>query len=116
MAQSLILLDTDRIKEYVFATGKLAEIRGASALLEKLNLQRTRETVCNVCPAAKVVFQGGGSALVEAPRADAERIITAIEALYRQEIEGLAAQVRQRLGIERTPTGWRIARSELIGE
>jgi hypothetical protein len=35
---------------------------------------------------------------------------------FRQEIERLAAQVRQRLGIERTPTGWRIARSELIGE
>jgi hypothetical protein len=35
---------------------------------------------------------------------------------FRQEIEGLAAQVRQRLGIERTPTGWRIARSDLLGQ
>jgi len=34
---------------------------------------------------------------------------------FRQEIEQLAAQVRQQLGIERTPTGWRIARPESRG-
>jgi hypothetical protein len=33
MGQSLVAFDTDRIKDYVFATGRLAEIRGASALL-----------------------------------------------------------------------------------
>jgi len=34
---------------------------------------------------------------------------------FRQEIEGLAARTRQRLGIGRTPTGWRIAHPDLIG-
>jgi len=34
---------------------------------------------------------------------------------FRQEIEQLAAHIRQRLGIERTPTGWRITRHDLIG-
>jgi hypothetical protein len=31
-----------------------------------------------------------------------------------REIESLAADTRQRLGIERTPTGWRLARPSLI--
>jgi hypothetical protein len=35
---------------------------------------------------------------------------------FRQEIERLAAHTRRRLGIERTPTGWRIARPDLITE
>ena len=35
---------------------------------------------------------------------------------FREEIETLAVQTRDRLGIERTPTGWRIARPDLIGE
>lgn len=37
----LVLLDTDRIKDYVFATNKLREIRGASAILDELNLEAT---------------------------------------------------------------------------
>ena len=35
--QSLVALDTDHIKQYVFATDKLKEIRGASSLLDRLN-------------------------------------------------------------------------------
>jgi hypothetical protein len=35
---------------------------------------------------------------------------------FRQEIERLAAQARQRLGIERTSTGWHIARPDLTAE
>jgi hypothetical protein len=85
MAKALILLDTDRIKEYVFATGRLAEIRGASALLEELNLERTREVVRSACSATDIVYNNGGSALVEAPTTDDERIITAVKALYRKE-------------------------------
>jgi hypothetical protein len=85
MAKTLILLDTDRVKEYVFATGKLAEIRGASALLEELNLQRTGETIRGICPAAEIVYCNGGAALAKTPAADAERIIAAVGALYRRE-------------------------------
>src|SRR5947209_1053943 len=37
MRRSLVALDTDHIKEYVFGTDKLKEIRGASSLLDYLN-------------------------------------------------------------------------------
>jgi hypothetical protein len=83
MDLSLVVFDTDRIKEYVFATGKLAEIRGASALLEELNLQETELTVQRECSTAKKVYCAGGSALFEVPTAEAARIITTVEALYR---------------------------------
>lgn len=46
----------------------------------------------------------------------ADGLFLAGDEAFRQEIEQLAARTRQRLGIERTPTGWRIARPDLIGE
>jgi cellobiose-specific phosphotransferase system component IIA len=39
----MVLIDTDKIKEYVFATNRLSEIRGASAILDSLNLKSTYE-------------------------------------------------------------------------
>ena len=33
----LVALDTNHIKQYVFATDKLKEIRGASSILDNLN-------------------------------------------------------------------------------
>lgn len=37
MSKTLVALDTDHIKRYVFATNKLKEIRGASSILDHLN-------------------------------------------------------------------------------
>ncbi len=37
MSRSLLLMDTDKIKNYVFGTNKLRDIRGASAILDDLN-------------------------------------------------------------------------------
>jgi hypothetical protein len=46
----------------------------------------------------------------------ADGLFLAGDEAFWQEIEQLATHTRQRLGIERTPTGWRIARPDLIGE
>jgi UTP:GlnB (protein PII) uridylyltransferase len=46
----------------------------------------------------------------------ADGLFLAGDETFRQEIEQLVAQTRQRMGIERTPTGWRIARPDLIEE
>jgi hypothetical protein len=46
----------------------------------------------------------------------ADGLFLAGDEAFRQEIEELAAQTRQRLGIERTSTGWRIARPDRIQE
>jgi len=44
----------------------------------------------------------------------ADGIFLAGDEEFRREIEELAAHTQARLGIERTPTGWRIAHPELI--
>ncbi len=85
MAQSMVAFDTDRIKDYVFATGRLAEIRGASGLLEELNRRQTNQTILAVSSSADIVYSNGGSALALVPTSEARSIITAVEALYRRE-------------------------------
>src|SRR5437762_2917145 len=57
----LLTLDTDLVKNYVFATSKLREIRGASALLDEINERRIPEII----GPERVVYAGGGTALAE---------------------------------------------------
>lgn len=54
----------------------------------------------------QMVRQANGLAL----EVMADGLFLAGDEAFRQELEQLAADVRQRLGIERTPTGWRLAR------
>jgi predicted nucleotidyltransferase len=46
----------------------------------------------------------------------ADGVFLAGDEAFRREIEALAERTRQRLGIERTPTGWRIAHPERVEE
>ncbi len=45
----------------------------------------------------------------------ADGLFLAGDETFGQEIEELTARTRQRLGIERTATGWRVARPDLMG-
>jgi curved DNA-binding protein CbpA len=86
MSQSLILLDTDKVKNYVFATGRLKEIRGASELLEDLNRRQTEEQLKQVIsPNFDLIYNAGGSAMAIVPSSKAEEAIRAIQKLYRQQ-------------------------------
>lgn len=80
----LVCFDTDRIKEYVFATDKLREVRGASRLLTELNSPMELERVIRpVCPECEIVFAAGGSAVLLAPsEAKAREIINVVEVSY----------------------------------
>ena len=77
----LVSFDTDRIKEYVFATGKLKEIRGASAILDELNrldmVAKAEEFQ------AEKIFANGGSGMFTVPEASAEALIQTVEKEYR---------------------------------
>jgi hypothetical protein len=65
MEQWLVSFDTDRIKDYIFATDKLRELRGASQLLNDLNHELTWETIQTICPESiKIYFAGGSGALL----------------------------------------------------
>ena len=77
----LVSFDTDRIKEYIFATGKLREIRGASAILDELNrwdmVEKSREFH------AEEIYANGGSGMFIVPEASAGAFIQAVEKEYR---------------------------------
>ncbi len=63
MAKSLVALDTNHIKQYVFATGKLKEIRGASSLLDRLNRQVMNEEARRLTSEFCAIYTNGGSGL-----------------------------------------------------
>ena len=77
----LVSFDTDRIKEYVFATGKLKEIRGASAILDELNrwdmVEKSRAFN------AEKIYANGGSGMFTVPETSAAAFIQTIEKEYR---------------------------------
>ncbi|MDZ7292234.1 MAG: hypothetical protein ONB42_20055 [candidate division KSB1 bacterium] len=59
----LVSFDTDHIKEYLFATNRLKEIRGASALLAWLD-DRRRDFLAQKCGKDNLIYSAGGSASV----------------------------------------------------
>ena len=80
MGQKLVSFDTDRIKEYVFATGKLKEIRGASAILDELNRQDMVEKGRNF--SAEKIYANGGSGMFTVSETSTEALIQAVEREY----------------------------------
>lgn len=59
--KSLVALDTDHIKQYVFATDRLKEIRGASSIFDNLNRRVMTQAAGEYN--AHTVYANGGSAL-----------------------------------------------------
>jgi len=85
----LVMFDADRIKEYVFATGRLKEIRGASELVRRLTDAPLRVLAANTwhpTAAAGEIYAGGGAgALCFAEEADAQAFCSHYERLYKRE-------------------------------
>lgn len=83
MPKYIVSLDTDHIKKYVFNTGKLKEVRGASALLDQLNRIDTPE-ILKKDYAADVIFANGGSCLA---LVDDESCVNKIRSLYKEKTD-----------------------------
>ncbi|MBL7183259.1 MAG: hypothetical protein ISS50_02290 [Anaerolineae bacterium] len=94
---ALLSADTDKIKEYVFESAKLPEIRGASMILDELNWGE-RPVIENGVPRNLAgvwekyglpletrIYAGGGSLLALVPRDLSEELKREIEALYPRE-------------------------------
>lgn len=77
----LISFDTDRIQEYIFATGKLKEIRGASAILDELNRWHMVEKGKEFH--AERIYANGGSGMFTVPEASVSDLTHAVEKEYR---------------------------------
>ena len=98
MPRFLLLLDTPGIKQFVFGTDPLAEIRGASALLDRLNRLDTEDQLAarlqaNGARLERVVYANGGSGqlIVEAgTEAPVRRAVAELAGYYRQQTGGEA--------------------------
>jgi CRISPR/Cas system-associated protein Cas10 (large subunit of type III CRISPR-Cas system) len=64
MSNYLVLLDTDKIKQYIYSSGTLKSIRGASSILAELN---EKEAVKKLVESHKgeYIFAGGGQVMAE---------------------------------------------------
>ena len=96
MPQYLVVTDTPGIKKYVFGTDALAEIRGASALLDRLNRAETTRTLSQCLGQVggrleRTVYANGGSGQFLVQADDDLRVRDALSGLcafYRQETRG----------------------------
>lgn len=88
---ALLSADTDRIKEFVFESNRLPEIRGASMMLSELNeegikgvFERAglRTDFVDDSPVGCWIYADGGSLLALVPRSHAAHLKTELEALY----------------------------------
>jgi hypothetical protein len=78
------MLDTDRIKHYVFPTDKLKEIRGASSVLDRLNRYEMRAIAERVDPEAEEIYANGGSGLFVINSDKTEELNQSIQKVYRE--------------------------------
>jgi len=91
---ALVSFDADRIKDYILATAKLAEMRGASAAvrrrLDRNSVVKWLSTGLGQREAAScvVLFAGGGSGLLVTPACLAEKVEKLIEGKFAKETEG----------------------------
>ncbi len=71
MGKALVALDTDHIKEYVFGTDRLKEIRGASSVLDYLNRHEMKSIAKGFD--AELIYTNGGSGLFLISGEDAKK-------------------------------------------
>jgi hypothetical protein len=106
MKRFVVVVDTPGIKKFVFGTDALAEVRGGSALLDRLNRFGMEDcwrkaSVGNV----RTVFANGGTGqfiVTAADRADIEAAVNRLAAFYHQETGG---EVHILAGLAEWPEG-----------
>jgi hypothetical protein len=88
----LVLFDADRIREYVFATGRLREIRGASEMVRQLvdaKALETRYPPWEEGMGEGLIYAGGGAgALLFASEGEADACVQTLEGDYRRGTAG----------------------------
>ncbi len=92
MQKSLVAFDTDHIKEYVFGTDRLKEIRGASSLLDRLNRSEMKKAA-DITPPISVdlIYTNGGSGLFVVDEEKADEFGDRVKQVYRKISGGRAS-------------------------
>ncbi len=84
---ALVMGGATSVKQYLFESSRLPEIRGGSAILDRINRVQVPQLVegeilnCRHC----VVYANGGDTLLLAPPSKAQELADAIENIYKRE-------------------------------
>lgn len=81
---ALIGFDVDRIKDYVFASSHPKKIKGASAIIEEFTDKELKIWLRDFINERHIIFAGGGSGIILAPRYQAVKIKKKIENEFRK--------------------------------
>jgi hypothetical protein len=84
VGKTLVALDTNHIKSYVFATNKLKEIRGASSLLDRLNRDEMERLARTLDPQSELIYANGGSGLFLIESHVADKFGKKVQERYRE--------------------------------
>lgn len=91
MGYSLVAFDTDHIKQYVFGTNKLKEIRGASSLLDRLNRREMKKVAHDHNIDIFPIYTNGGSGLFLVDAKNAEKYGQLVQQTYKRLSQGTAS-------------------------
>lgn len=81
-------MDTNHIKQYVFPTDRLQEIRGASSILDRLNRDEMDKIASQVGGKLVRVYANGGSGLFVIASDKAKEFGRAVQKTYRKQTKG----------------------------
>ena len=82
--QFLVIIETQRVKGYLFASPIMRETRGASLLLDKLNRTETAQLLKAYVDAEEVYLGGGSGRVLFATRDRAEAFAQQVRTLYQR--------------------------------
>lgn len=81
--QVLLAIEADHVHPYVFQTSDLVEVRGACALIDRLNRLETRQIIEQAAGPESVLTADGGLALALVPDSEVEPIVQRVRRAYR---------------------------------
>lgn len=103
----LVVIETQRVKGYIFASPILRETRGASLLLDRLNRSRTRE-ILRITSGEEVYLCGGSGRVLFSNKDEADAFARKVRELYQQETANarVSVEVVERLDEDKSFPAW----------
>lgn len=100
----LVVIETQKVKGYLFASPILRETRGASLLLDRLNRMQTQE-ILDRTSGEKIYLGGGSGRVLFSNKKEAENFAHEVRKLYQQETANsrVSAEVTERRDGESFP-------------
>lgn len=105
--QFLVVIETQRVKGYLFASPILRETRGASLLLDRLNRSQTKE-ILSATSGEEVYLGGGSGRVLFSTEKEAKDFAQNVRALYQRETANarVSVEVVERLDEDKSFPDW----------